>query len=46
MSETFMNISNPYVGERRPGTVGLPAGCFRAAAEPNEACLGKRAKST
>ena len=24
MSETFMNISNPYVGERRPGTVGLP----------------------
>jgi malonyl-CoA/methylmalonyl-CoA synthetase len=24
MSETLMNISNPYVGERRPGTVGLP----------------------
>ena len=24
MSETFMNISNPYVGERRPGSVGLP----------------------
>src|SRR5258707_12766764 len=24
MTETFMNISNPYVGERRPGTVGLP----------------------
>ncbi|HEV2448572.1 MAG TPA: AMP-binding protein [Candidatus Sulfopaludibacter sp.] len=24
MSETFMNISNPYLGERRPGSVGLP----------------------
>ena len=24
MSETLMNISNPYRGERRPGTVGLP----------------------
>ena len=24
MSETFMNMSNPYVGERRPGSVGLP----------------------
>ncbi len=24
MSETLMNISNPYIGERRPGTVGLP----------------------
>ena len=24
MSETLMNISNPYVGERRPGTVGMP----------------------
>ena len=24
MSETMMNISNPYAGERRPGTVGLP----------------------
>ncbi|MGH9559617.1 MAG: class I adenylate-forming enzyme family protein [Bryobacteraceae bacterium] len=24
MSETLMNISNPYVGERRPGTVGFP----------------------
>ena len=23
MSETLMNISNPYEGERRPGTVGL-----------------------
>jgi len=24
MTETLMNISNPYIGERRPGTVGLP----------------------
>ena len=24
MSETLMNMSNPYFGERRPGTVGLP----------------------
>jgi malonyl-CoA/methylmalonyl-CoA synthetase len=24
MSETIMNTSNPYAGERRPGSVGLP----------------------
>ena len=24
MTETMMNISNPYLGERRPGSVGLP----------------------
>lgn len=24
MTETGMNLSNPYVGERRPGTVGMP----------------------
>lgn len=24
MTETLMNISNPYAGERRPGTVGQP----------------------
>jgi malonyl-CoA/methylmalonyl-CoA synthetase len=24
MTETLMNIANPYVGERRPGSVGLP----------------------
>lgn len=24
MSETMMNISNPYAGERRPGSIGLP----------------------
>jgi malonyl-CoA/methylmalonyl-CoA synthetase len=24
MTETLMNISNPYCGERRPGSVGLP----------------------
>ena len=24
MSESLMNIGNPYIGERRPGSVGLP----------------------
>jgi malonyl-CoA/methylmalonyl-CoA synthetase len=24
MTETLMNISNPYIGERRAGTVGFP----------------------
>lgn len=24
MSETLMNTSNPYIGERRPGSVGVP----------------------
>ncbi|MBO0948708.1 class I adenylate-forming enzyme family protein [Fibrella forsythiae] len=24
MTETLMNISNPYIGERRPGTIGFP----------------------
>ncbi len=24
MTETLMNVSNPYIGERRPGTIGLP----------------------
>ena len=24
MTETLMNLSNPYEGERRPGSVGLP----------------------
>jgi malonyl-CoA/methylmalonyl-CoA synthetase len=24
MTETLMNMSNPYLGERRPGSVGLP----------------------
>jgi len=24
MSETIMNLTNPYAGERRPGTVGMP----------------------
>jgi malonyl-CoA/methylmalonyl-CoA synthetase len=27
MSETLMNLSNPYIGERRAGTVGLPLPC-------------------
>ena len=32
MSETLMIASNPYLGERRAGTVGLPAGSFCAGA--------------
>ena len=24
MTETLMNISNPYIGERRPGSIGFP----------------------
>ena len=24
MTETVMNVSNPYVGERRPGSIGIP----------------------
>jgi malonyl-CoA/methylmalonyl-CoA synthetase len=24
MTETFMTVSNPYIGERRPGTIGVP----------------------
>src|SRR6202012_3856941 len=24
MTETLMNLSNPYAGERRPGSVGFP----------------------
>ena len=24
MTETLMNVSNPYLGERRAGTIGLP----------------------
>ncbi len=39
MTETLMNVSNPLVGERRPGTVGLPlplvaVRILDAAAEP------------
>ncbi len=36
MTETIMNVSNPYEGERRPGTVGipLPAVEIRLAAPP------------
>ncbi|MFN8582564.1 MAG: AMP-binding protein [Gemmatimonadaceae bacterium] len=30
MSETLMNIGNPYAGERRPGTVGVPFPGLRA----------------
>ena len=32
MTETLMNVSNPYDGERRPGSVGFPLPGRRAAA--------------
>jgi malonyl-CoA/methylmalonyl-CoA synthetase len=36
MTETFMNVSNPYVGERRPGTVGFPLPGVSVRIEENE----------
>ncbi|HEX9163689.1 MAG TPA: AMP-binding protein [Thermoanaerobaculia bacterium] len=36
MTETFMNMSNPYVGERRPGTVGFPLPGISARIEGGE----------
>jgi malonyl-CoA/methylmalonyl-CoA synthetase len=43
MTETLMNVSNPYDGERRPGTVGfpLPAVDVRLAAHPRGEILVK-----
>ena len=36
MTETFMNLSNPYVGERRAGTVGFPLPGISARIEDGE----------
>lgn len=36
MTETFMNLSNPYVGERRAGTVGFPLPGIRVRIEERE----------
>ncbi len=36
MTETFMNLSNPCVGERRPGTVGFPLPGVSARIEDGE----------
>jgi len=36
MTETFMNVSNPYVGERRAGTVGFPLPGVSARIEDGE----------
>jgi len=36
MTETFMNMSNPYAGERRPGTVGFPLPGVSARIEDGE----------
>ena len=39
MSENLMDISNPYVGERRPGTVGLPLPGVSVKLVDGEICL-------
>jgi malonyl-CoA/methylmalonyl-CoA synthetase len=39
MSETLMNIGNPYYGERRPGTVGFPFPGVSAKIEDGELYL-------
>jgi len=36
MTETFMNVSNPYIGERRAGTVGFPLPGVSARIEEGE----------
>jgi malonyl-CoA/methylmalonyl-CoA synthetase len=36
MTETLMNIGNPYVGERRPGSIGLPLPGVSAALRDGE----------
>jgi malonyl-CoA/methylmalonyl-CoA synthetase len=36
MTETVMLVSNPYDGERRPGTVGLPLPGVRLRLQPSE----------
>ena len=44
MTETLMNVSNPYDGERRPGSVGLPLPGVRVrivAADGREAAAGE-----
>ena len=39
MSETLMNLSNPYEGERRAGTVGMPLPGVSAKLVNGEVCL-------
>ncbi len=39
MSENLMNISNPYLGERRPGSVGLPLPGVSVRLIDGEICL-------
>jgi malonyl-CoA/methylmalonyl-CoA synthetase len=40
MTETFMNTSNPYVGERRAGTVGFPLPGVSIRIEDGELLVG------
>ena len=44
MTETIMNISNPYEGERRPGSVGfpLPGVSVRILDAEGQACARRR----
>jgi malonyl-CoA/methylmalonyl-CoA synthetase len=42
MSETLLTLSNPLVGERRPGSVGIPLpGVEAAVAQPDELGVGE-----
>lgn len=38
MTETFMNVSNPHDGERRPGTVGFPLPGVEVRIASGDAC--------
>ena len=46
MTETLMNTSNPYEGERRPGTVGFPLPGRRGAARPRRARSSSGARTS
>ena len=49
MTETLMNISNPYAGERRPGSVGFPLARHLRAHRPqppSEICSSKARTSS
>ncbi len=41
MTETFMNLSNPYVGERRPGYGRIPAARHQSCASRRASCWSR-----